>query len=218
MRDTQVQLFGQIRDAVRCVEPFNRFLGEASDVFISTWGPNTILTRDNSHIPDTMSLDEVYKHYWPKILEVEHFSPKEFNAGAAVAYDGALAEEAVAQNVYFMFYKMFKVNHIAQSYDYKRVIRTRMDIELAEPFPDIYPEDYTVYIPEGFDHRGGYNDVLCVANPYVMESLADFFNFVPTYISRNYYHPESLFRLLIERSNFKVKRFPLKYKLKGNFI
>jgi hypothetical protein len=93
-----------------------------------------------------------------------------------------------------------------------------MDIELTEPFPDIYPENGTVYIPEGFDHRGGYNDVLCVANPYVMHALASFFLYLPSNIERNYYHPESFFRTYIEQHGFIVKRFPLKYKLKGNFI
>lgn len=218
MIDTKVQLYGQIRDAAKYVDSFNEFLGNKSNVYISTWGPNDIRTRDGSHIQDSLTLDELYNKYKPKLLEVEVFNPRAFNCFGAKAYDGTIAYEAVAQNVYYMFYKMYRVNRLSRVEFGKRVIRTRMDVELVEPFPDIYPDYNEVYIPEGFDHRGGYNDLLCVADSYTMNTIGNFFHFVESKILSLEYHPESMFRTFLEVEKLTVKRFPLKYKFKGALI
>jgi hypothetical protein len=219
MIDTKVQLYGQIRDAAKYVDSFNEFLGTKSDVYISTWGPNDIRTRDGSHIQDSMTFDELYYKYKPKFLELERFNnPRTFNVLSPKAYDGTIADETVAQNVYYMFYKMYRVNKLSRSYFGKRVIRTRMDIEFVEPFPDIYPDYNEVYIPEGFDHRGGYNDLLCIADNYTMNTIGNFFRFVESKILSLEYHPESMFRTFLEVEGLTVKRFPLKYKFKGALI
>ncbi|CAB4124317.1 hypothetical protein UFOVP49_155 [uncultured Caudovirales phage] len=230
---TAVVISGQIRDAKQC---FNSLHGEIllpynADVFIDTWIPtNSIVDHRGDLIPNDMSIDEIIFNYKPKMINVEDFnSPfmkyiKDTAPKKTSSYDGSLAWETKVENVFYMYYKVWRANSLKSYYEklngfkYDCVIRMRFDLEFGS-FPIIVPKKNEIYIPEGSNHRGGINDLMALGDSDTMDKHANLFCSLNQYMNMDIgLHPESLMRSHLEQLNLDIKRFQITYKLRGNNV
>lgn len=235
---TALILSGQIRDAKQnwdsikstIVEKFN------ADVFISTWSDNSIIVDHRGDIlPNDTTISEMLAAYRPKVCDVEeNESPlfSSFNAFAQIpqespyriAYDGSHAWESKIHNIVFMHYKIWKAFNVMKNYEYvnsvryDRIIRARFDLNI-ENFPDIIPEENTIYVPENADWRGGLCDLLCLGDAKTAEIYCKLFETI-TWRMQNgrTMHPESALRDHLDIHKVKIERFPLDYYLRGKKI
>lgn len=229
---TAVLICGQIRDAKRCFESINEHVVQPynADVFIDTWMPSNddvMLDHRGDIIRNDMSIDEIISNYRPKLITVEDFNNpltsriKQNCPKSAKSYDGNLAWETKVENVFYMYYKLWRVSELKTYYEnmngfkYDCVIRLRFDLQF-ESFPIFNPESNQVFIPERGDHRGGINDLLAVGGGTAMDKYTSLFKNMKSYIENGVgLHPESLLRSHLEISNVQVDRFPLTYNLRG---
>lgn len=231
---TAILLSGQIRDAKDCFPSLKQFVIDAydADVFIDTWVPESnVLDHRGQLIQNNLTSDEVLSLYKPRLAVFEDFdsSPflkqlKEIVIENKTAYDGSHAWETKPENIFYMYYKVWrsfesmvyyeKINH----FRYDRVIRARFDLAF-ESFPAISPIPDTIYIPSGFDHRGGINDLLSLGNRETMEKVCLLFRNLLQYANSGIgFHPESILRRHLDLSGLDIERFDIKYKLRGDYV
>jgi len=231
---TAILLSGQIRDARDCfptldqhiIQPYN------ADVFIDTWVPESqVLDHRGQLITDNLSTQEVLKLYKPKLAMFEDFnaSPlferiRNYKIENRTAYDGSHAWETKIENVIYMYYKVWRclqhMKHyeIMNNFTYDRVIRMRFDLQF-ESFPVVDTQPGNVYVPAGFDHRGGINDLLSMGTRETMEKVCDLFLKTMQYAESGVgFHPESLLRTHMEKCGLVINRFPVRYKLRGEYV
>lgn len=228
---TAILLSGQIRSAKYCIKSLMRHVVEPlqADIFIDTWIPRAYeKDRLGNLILNTLTIDEVLSRYRPRAITIEEFdqSPLVQEIGrnrneSKVGYDGSDAPETKLENIYYMHYKIWRANALKNAYEkindihYGRVIRLRFDLEF-ESFPEIEPERNTLYIPEGWDYRGGINDLLVVGDSESIDKYCDVYVNLRKYARAGIgFHPESILRHHLEASNVRIVRFELDYKLNG---
>jgi len=230
---TALQISGQIRDAKNCFESVKTHILDKfnPDVFIDTWKPsNRIMDHRGAYIPNEMTIDEVIENYNPKVIQVEDFDTPlmkhiaEFEYERRNAYDGTFPWETKFQNVFYMYYKVWKANTHRCSYEnlndfkYDRVIKSRFDLRFDD-FPDIIPEKNTVYVPSGWDCRGGLSDLLAIGDSETIGKYCRLFECLRTYHDNCItLHPESVLRKHLEINNIKIERFDLKYYLREMYL
>lgn len=231
---TAVLLTGQIRDAKNCCASIKEKIIDAynADVFVETWLPeNKPLDHRDKFIPNDMSADELLSIYRPKLAIFEDFenSPlmneiKGIDIQNKIAYDGSWAHETKVANIFYMHYKIWRCFRLMKSYEitnqikYDCIIKLRFDLEF-EDFKLAGLEEGSIYIPEGFGHRGGINDLMSYGPPSTMEVYCNLFQHLMSYSDAGLgFHPESLLRFHLEHNKLDIKRFPIKYKLRGDYV
>jgi len=125
------------------------------------------------------------------------------------------------ENVFFMWYKIWKANQMRKLYEqhnrirYDCVIRLRFDTTFKE-FPYIEPERKTVYIPDGGDYEGGICDQVALADATTMDLYCELYNDLYRYTVAGFgCHPESMLRRHLEVNRLTVKRFECDFALRG---
>lgn len=231
---TAILLSGQIRDAKDCYPSLKEFVIDQynADVFIDTWIPESnVLDHRGNLIKNDLTSDEVISLYKPKLCLFEDFDTtpvfqkmKELKVENKTAYDGSFAWETKTENIFYMYYKVWRSLQLMKHYEsmnnlvYDRVIRMRFDLKF-ESFPVLDINPNTVYIPEGFDHRGGINDLISIGDRAAMEKVCDLFKYLIEYAQSGVgFHPESILRTHIETCLLNIVRFPIKYKLRGEYV
>lgn len=231
---TAILISGQLRDARNCFPSLKEYVIDAynADVFIDTWSPgNNVLDHRGHLISDNLSPQETLLLYKPKLAMFEDFDNslffdriKKSNIGNKIGYDGSHAWETKVENVFYMYYKVWRCFQHMKHYEslnnfhYDRVIRMRFDL-MFDMFPIIEVEPDSVYVPAGFDHRGGINDLLSLGTRETMEKICDLFSNLVQYAESGVgMHPESVLRTHMERCGLAINRFPLKYKLRGEYV
>jgi hypothetical protein len=231
---TAILLSGQIRDAKDCFPTLQEQIIDRydADVFIDTWVPDSqVLDHRGQLISDNLSTQQVLSLYKPKLAMFEDFnsSPifsriKEYKIENRTAYDGSHAWETKVENIFYMYYKVWRCFlHMAHyeamnNFRYDRVIRMRFDLRF-ESFPLIDVQPGAVYVPAGFDHRGGINDLLSLGTRETMEKVCDLFTKLVEYSNSNVgFHPESILRTHMDKCGLAINRFPIKYKLRGEYV
>lgn len=229
---TAVIFFGQTREAADNAENFLKHIivPYDADVFISTWHPKHENDK-NGNSKKIAFLDTVTELYSPTIIHSEDFDTcayvqkvKSNGRSNKKAYDGSWAEETIIPNVHYMWYKIRQATLLKNFHEhatgikYDTVIRLRFDL-CIESFPILEPKKNEVYIPRGFDHRGGYNDLLSVSDSTVSDTLGALYGHMNWFEDRNIgFHPESMYRRYLEQKQLSVKRFDIKYKLRGVYL
>ena len=235
---TALLISGQIRDAKNCYDSVKTHILDKfnPDVFINTWKPsNQIKDHRDKYLPNEMNIDEIIEKYNPKTIEVEDFDNPhmkvvvdslidDIKAKRLNAYDGTLPWETRFENVFYMHYKIWKTKNLKMIYEqtngivYDRVIKSRFDLKFNE-FPDIVPEKNTVYVPSGWDCRGGLSDLLAIADSETMNKYCNLFTYLKPYHDNNIpLHPESALRKHMEIMDIRVERFRLNYFLRGVYL
>ena len=231
---TAILLSGQVRDAKECIPTLQEHIIDRydADIFIDTWVPESqVLDHRGQLISDNLSTQQVLSLYKPKLAMFEDFnsSPifsriKEYKIENRTAYDGSHAWETKVENIFYMYYKVWRCfQHMAHyeainNFRYDRVIRMRFDLRF-ESFPIIDVQPGVVYVPAGFDHRGGINDLLSLGTRETMEKVCDLFTKLVEYSNSNVgFHPESILRTHMDKCGLTINRFPIKYKLRGEYV
>jgi hypothetical protein len=231
---TAVLLSGQVRDAKECFPTLQEHIINRydADVFIDTWVPDSqVLDHRGQLIADNLSTQQILSLYKPKLAVFEDFnsspifsSIKEYKIQNRTAYDGSHAWETKIENIFYMYYKVWRCFHHMAHYEainnfkYDQIIRMRFDLAF-ESFPVIDAQPGIVYVPAGFDHRGGLNDLLSLGTRETMEQICTLFLKLIQYANEGIgFHPESIFRTHIDRCELILNRFDLKYKLRGEYV
>lgn len=230
---TAIVITGQTRSAAENAPSIIEHLIDRfdADVIINTWTPKDLLDREGRPTNITW-LDRVVELYNPTIMLTEDFDQSNMISiiknnlpTNKTAYDGSWAEETNIENVFYMWYKIWQASMQKRLFEtttkvkYDRIIRLRFDLTFDE-FPDIVPKHNEIYIPEGFDHRGGVNDLLAVTTGQSFDTLANIYQGLFHYAKHSEigFHPESIYRRFLESSKLSIKRFKLSYKLKGVYV
>lgn len=220
------------------IEPYK------ADVFIDSWipykgtGQNLGFHRvyeefDGNHSPEFPAVDiNVFAEgYKPKMMVLDSFDdiPLTFQIRSiantlpihSVANSGATVANR-KENIFFMWYKVYKANKLRKLYEevnrirYDMIIRTRFDSSFSHFPPGIIPEPKTLYIPVVGDYDGGINDQLAMGDPQAMDLYCDLYAEIFRYwfagVSQ---HPESLLKTHIEVNRLRVKRFHCRQFLRG---
>lgn len=218
---TALLLSGKISQVPECYESIIEHMVKPyeADVFVDTWTPEN----------DTVdSVDEVIRLFKPKLVNVEEFNDAPLTKltravlpSEVHSYDGYVTHETHIENLYFMYYKVWRSNQLRKVWEetnrvkYDCVIRMRFQLRF-EAFPVIVPERKTVYIPAGGDHRGGICDMISVADSQTMDIYANLYNELYLYKQAGFgLHPESILRKHLEIHRLKVERFPATVYLRG---
>jgi len=230
---TAILITGQIRNAKECadsirakiIEPYN------ADVFIDTWTPESKIIGSNERVfANDASPDEIISLYKPKIAIFEDFNTSpvfnniKYNVtnkrNWSTGYDGSYAHETKLENVFYMYYKIWRCFQNVVHYEdinnfkYDVIIRMRFDL-LFDSFQVIDVKPNTIYIPIGRDFRGGDNDQMSMGSRDAMGKVCLLFTKLVEYANKNIgLHPESVFRKHIEINDISVIRFPVKYTLR----
>jgi hypothetical protein len=231
---TAILLSGQVRDAKQCFPTLLEHVIDAydADVFIDTWVPaSQVLDHRGKLIQDDLSTEQVLSLYKPKLAMFEDFntSPffnriKNYKIENRTAYDGSHAWETKIENIFYMYYKVWRCFHHMMHYEainnfrYDRVIRMRFDLAF-DSFPVIDVQPGIVYVPAGFNHRGGINDLLSLGTRETMENVCNLFLKLVQYADEGVgFHPESILRTHIDKCGLQINDFELKYKLRGEYV
>lgn len=219
----------------------------AADVFIDTWIPyenNTIKTgyTEAELVQVGIPVDAIPKappaiiqdfadKFRPKMMVLDSFDdvplthqirtllPKNKKTNSGVVSEGTRAE-----NVMFMWYKLWKCNQLRKLYEqanrvrYDCIIRLRFDNSFTG-FPIIEPKYKTIYIPEGGDYENGINDQLAIADSQTMDLYCDMYNEIYRYSYAGIgIHPESMLRKHLEINRIKIERFECGLHLRGRMV
>ncbi len=223
------------------IEPYR------ADVFIDTWIPydsTTIKTgwSDEDYVaagvplsekptPERSLIHEYADKFRPKMMVLDNFDDVPINHQVRSLLPsnkktsaGSISHGTKAENVLFMWYKLWKCNRLRRLYEegnrirYDCIIRLRFDNSFTS-FPIIEPKYKTIYIPEGGDYDGGINDQLAIADSQTMDLYCEMHNEIYRYSYAGIgIHPESMLRKHLEINRLKVERFECGLHLRGSPI
>lgn len=211
-----VLLSGQIRNNKDVYMSIKKNLIDVynADVFISTWTPTS---KDDS------TIDELISNYNPVAIEVESYDLdfyETFKQMVSPQWD--LSPETNAVSVFSMHYKIMKVNRLKEVYEktngftYDIVIRTRFDLSIDSPLNYIIPEKNHLYIPRGYDHRRGYNDLFAIGSSESINYYSNIFNNLTQILNSGHLlHPESLLKVYLDMSGLQLVRPLMDLSLRG---
>jgi hypothetical protein len=167
-----------------------------------------------------LSFDELAELYKPKYI-VYH------------KYDDSLLEkfnltnnflhytESMPSSLCKMWYSLDMVNKIKQEYErdnnfkYDVVIKCRFDIELLEKVEIKLPENQ-IYIPIGWDHMDGVNDIFAYGDSESMDYYSSAFYSLDGFINEGrFIHPEMLLKAHLIKGNMMILRNSFKMSLRG---
>jgi len=213
-------LTGQIRNAGECFSSIKQHIINPYDVdvYINTWFPENKISHDNDSISNDSSLDDIIQMYLPKNISIEDYESdfcKKINELAdTIRRD---YPETNHKNIFFQFYKFYKGFNLIPNYqDYDMILRGRFDLKF-NIFPDLNLLDPSkLYIPKGWDHRDGYNDLFAFGNPALIEQYCNLFNNILTYLEEGCpLHPETILKYHLTKLNIRPERIEIEYFLRN---
>ena len=218
---------GQIRNAKESYPSIKEKILDVynPDVFIETWSNSSkIISHFNGLLENDSTLDEIEKMYNPYIISSEEYNNQKNQHFSKLCIEKHCYNETKPENVYAMHYKikkgfsLIKNNQLIEK-NYDLVIKTRFDIKL-ESFINLYDiNPKKIYIPEGWDHRGGINDLFAVGGYNVMEIYCNLYSHLEEYTQLgNIFHPETLLKVHLEKNQIEIERPKISYFLRSEKI
>lgn len=158
------------------------------DIFYSTWNCDGI--------------DRTTNIVNAKGLEVEDWKTAQNIFNELLIYAKNKRKEVRPINVFSMYYKISRgMQLITQNYDI--VIRHRFDTTYTSKV--VLNTEKNIKIPQGQDH-GGLNDRWAYGPIDLMKIYGDLFKYIPTYINRTIFHPETLLKYHCNKHSLNIKR------------
>jgi hypothetical protein len=117
-----------------------------------------------------------------------------------------------------MWWGIYSANRLKSNYEqlngfkYDFVIRCRPDLVIHNPL-ELKPND--IFIPIGWDHRGGYNDTFAYGSSEQIDWYAELYNKLIPYAPYGKVHPESFLKLHLSKSPYGIMRFNYPITLRG---
>jgi hypothetical protein len=109
-----------------------------------------------------------------------------------------------------MYWGIYSANRLKSKYEqengfkYDFVIRCRPDLVIYNPL-ELKSND--MFIPIGWDHRGGYNDTFAYGSSEQMDFYSNLYNKLSTYAQYNKIHPESFLKIHLSSSPYGIMRW-----------
>jgi hypothetical protein len=118
-----------------------------------------------------------------------------------------------------MWWGIYSSNKLKSNYEqangfkYDFVIRCRPDLVIHNRL-ELKPND--IWIPIGWDHRGGINDTFAYGSSEQIDYYAELYNKLHKFASINFIlHPESYLKASLERSPYGIMRWYFQTTLRG---
>jgi len=213
-----------------------------ADVFIDSWIPYEgvdykLATHrvhdefdDRDPVLPAVDINAFAEAYKPKMMCMDNFDAVPLTHQVRTATKrlpktsttkaGAVVEHR-KENVFFMWYKIYKANRLRKLYEevnrikYDCIIRTRFDSTFVN-MPVIEPKPKTIYVPNCGDYDGGLNDQFALADSQAMDLYCDMYAEMFRYISLGVHqHPESMLRVHVEANRLQLERIECEQYLRG---
>jgi len=214
-------LSGQIRNINECFESINKNILSPynPDVYIETWNyDNVIYDHRGEIINNDSSINDIIDMFNPKNISVEDFNSFYCNKIKQVANEIVPPfPETKPQNVLFQYYKIYKCfKQIYEPEYYDFIIRSRFDLSF-DYFVDLHSLTKGLYIPYGWDHREGINDLLAFGDWRSMELYCSLYENITQYMNDGcIVHPEYILKYHLNKMNIQPQRPFIKYYLRNN--
>lgn len=207
-------LSGQFRNGKECYPSIyeNLIKHYDVDVFIAYYYEQPDVTFDE--------LTELYK---PKYIVYEKYNQElidKFNLTNNFLH----YTESTPSSLCKMWYGNEMVKNIKQKYEkdfgvkYDVVIKCRFDVEILNKV-EIKLPDNQIYIPIGWDHMDGVNDLFAYGDSNSMNHYLSAYHSIDGFINEGrFLHPEMLLKAHLLRGNMMILRFPLPMKLRDMMV
>jgi hypothetical protein len=177
-----------------------------ADVFFAYgWDSATISEEDFIH---KWKPTEFYYGKFPAIIQA--------NIKALERFDKH--PETNPESLEKMCWGIYTANQLKSKYEqlngfkYDFVIRCRPDLIIHNPL-ELKPND--IFIPIGWDHRGGYNDTFAYGSSEQIDWYAELYNNLIDYAPHQKLHPESFLKTHLNKSPYGIMRFNYPITLRG---
>lgn len=169
--------------------------------------------------PD-VTFDELTELYKPKYIIYEKYTEEiieKFNLTNNFLH----YTESMPSSLCKMWYGNEMVKFVRKEYEkdfnvkYDVVIKCRFDVELLDKVEIKLPENQ-IYIPIGWDHMDGVNDIFAYGDSDSMDYYLSAYHSLDGFINEGrFIHPEMLLKAHLMRGNMMILRNPLKMSLRG---
>ena len=207
-------LSGKFRDGDSCVESIQSYIIQKYnvDVFIDY--------SFNENDAEYGITDKLVKLYNPIKLQYEQY-PIELERIIEFAHSYNKNIESNPDSLFKMWYSIKRANDLKKQYEidngfkYDIVIKSRFDLKILDNIN--FKKDYnSIFIPIGWDHRDGYNDLFAYGDSDSMNYYCSLYDCLIQYLKEgNVIHPESLLKVHLNKSKIVLVRTPIKTSLRG---
>jgi hypothetical protein len=204
-------LSGQFRNGKECYQSIydNLISHYDTDVFISYHYEEPDVTFEE--------LDELYK---PKYIMYEKYE-KDLIDKFNLTNNFLHYTESNPSSLCKMWFGNMMVNILKDDYEknndmkYDVVIKCRFDVNILEKIELKLPENQ-IYIPIGWDHMDGVNDIFAYGDSESMDYYSSAFYSLDGFINEGrFIHPEMLLKAHLMKGNMMILRNSFKMLLRG---
>jgi hypothetical protein len=158
------------------------------------------------------NIDTFNKLYNPKEISFNKYPQFNFNWSNK-------APETDAQSVFKQWYGIYQAERLKANYEqengftYDAVIRARFDLEYENELEINFDND--IWIPIGWNHRGGINDTFAYGNAVSMYYYAQLYPNLQQYLNEGaLLHPEFLLKYHLDKLPYGIMRthYPIKLR------
>lgn len=162
---------------------------------------------------------QIEKKFKPKLIRYHPYE-NEFASYLEKFVEFPFSNDVRPTNFFKMLYGYNHANNLKNIWEeingfkYDIVIKSRFDLKLIEPV-DLRLVNNSIFIPIGWDHLDGYNDLFAYGDSDSMNYYFGLYNNVLGYLKSGIeLHPESLLKYHLEIGFTDVYRFYLNAKLR----
>lgn len=205
-----VLISGQIGEDKECFESINKNIIEPykADTFVVYASDSPIISKE-----ECIALwkpSSIYYGNYPSIIEP--------NINSLINY--AKQPESNIESVVKMCYGIYTANEMKQKWEqdngfvYDVVVRVRPDLIIEKQLEIKNTGD--LWIPIGWDHRGGFNDTFAYGPSKVLNHYAGLYHNLWFYANHQIpIHPETLLKIHLDRGDFGIMRWDYPTQLRG---
>lgn len=207
-------LSGAFRDGKETFDNLNSNL-------LSKYNVDIFIANNFDETPEVSveKLDEIYK---PTGISVNPYSSDFQNVLKKSHYYNKHIETN-PETIFRMWYSIKQANILKRLYEkqnnfrYDIVIKSRFDLDLIDDSFTLKKDNKCIYIPIGWDHRNGVNDLFAYGDSESMDYYCSLYDCIFPYLEEDgiTLHPEGLLKHHLERSELSVMRTTIKMLLRG---
>jgi hypothetical protein len=207
-------LSGKFRDGNDCIESIQSYIIKKynADVFIDY--------SFNQNDTEADILDRLKILYKPKKISYGTY-PAELENIIKNSHFYKKNIESNPESLFKMWYSIKKANELKTQYEiengfeYDIVIKSRFDLKILDNIN--FKKDFnSIFIPIGWDHRDGYNDLFAYGDSKSMDYYCNLYNYLINYLKDGHLiHPETLLKVHLNKSKIVLVRTSIKTSLRG---
>lgn len=207
-------LSGQFRDGVDCFNALDMAL-------LKKYNPDVFISYQYSDAGPECSINDLVNLYNPTMIEFQQM-PYFVNDTIHKLSNYPTYPETNRASIVYMWYGIQRANNLKTKYEnihnfkYDIVIKSRFDLKILEENIELKERENFIFIPIGWDHRGGYNDLFAYGDSNSMNHYCSTFDYLVKYTENGcMVHPESLLKAHLHNSELGIMRTSIKSSLRG---